>query len=106
MKKHTKEQLDDMSDEELFKLLDERSKELNECSRPLGRYHTKLYTATSDAISGNEFDIDKINKASEIGAENDKKVNDKIIDTMFKNDLKEPNLNVKNIKTHRSQWFD
>ena len=106
MGKHTKEQLDNMSDEELFKLLDERSNELNECSRPLGRYHTKLYTATSYFICGNEFDRDRIDKASEIGSENDKMVNDKIIDTMFKNDLKEPNLNVKNIKTHRSQCFD
>jgi hypothetical protein len=106
MEKHTKEQLDNMSDDELFKLLDERSKELNKYSRPLGRYHTKLYTATSEFISGNDFDRKKIDKASEIGAENDKMVNDKIIDTMFENDLQEPNLNVKNVKTHRSQWFD
>lgn len=104
--KPTNDELNNMSDEELFALLDKRSEELNKTTRPLGRYHSKLYTATSNFISGDGFDIEKIERASEIGAENDRLVNDKICDTMLENDFDEPDLNVKNIKTHRSQWFD
>jgi hypothetical protein len=51
-------------------------------------------------------DDDKLSKATEIGVENSKEVADKIQKTMDDNGLKPANLNVKNIKTHRSQWFD
>lgn len=101
-----KKNLDAMTDDELFKLLDERSKELNQTSRPLGKFHSKLFNTTSDFISGKDFDDHRLSIAREIGDENDKKVADKIQNTMDENGLKPANLNVKNIKTHRSQWFD
>lgn len=104
--KPTEEQLNNMSDEELFELLDKRSKELNENVMPLPQYHCKLYTVTSELISSDDLDSERLEKAREIGFENAKLVKDTIQDTMLKNGIKEPNLNVKNIKTHRSQWFD
>lgn len=76
MKKYTKQEIDNMSDDELFKMLDKRSAEL--MSRPLDKYHTKLYAATSGIINGNGFDRDVVDTASKIGLENENEINSKI----------------------------
>jgi hypothetical protein len=99
--------LDNMSDDDFFALLDKRHKELSEKSKPLNAHQCRLYTTISEMVSGNDdVDDDKLSKATEIGVENSKEVADKIQKTMDDNGLKPANLNVKNIKTHRSQWFD
>lgn len=106
MDKLTDEELNNLSDDELFELLDSRSKELNEYTRPIGSYEAKRYTAISSIISDGEMDVEKVRKSEEIGCENDKAVKDKITEFMLENDLEEPNKYVKNIKTNRYQWFD
>jgi hypothetical protein len=75
----TKEQLDNMSDDELFALLDKRTDELKEISKPLGVYQTKRYAAISKAVSGEELDDKTIQVATKIGKENYRKIMDKII---------------------------
>jgi len=77
--KPTKEQLDNMSDEELFTLLDKRTDELREISKPLGVYQTKRYAAISKAVSGEQLDDETIEMATKIGKENYRKIMDKII---------------------------
>ncbi len=53
-----------------------------------------------------DLDDDKLEKAREIGKDNEKKIDENITECMLKNNLDEPNKYVKNVKTHRSQWFD
>ena len=104
--KKTDEELKNMSDDELFALLDKRSSDLNEFSRPLDRFHTKRYTVISQLTTDGDLDDDKLEKAREIGKDNEKKIDENITECMLKNNLDEPNKYVKNVKTHRSQWFD
>ena len=104
--KITNDELNKMSDDELFALLDQRSEELNEFTRPLSQYQTKQYTAISSIINDGKLNDKQLETAKEIGKENDKLANDKITDTMIENNLHEPRKYVKNVKTHRSQWFD
>jgi hypothetical protein len=87
-------------------LLDKRSSDLNEFSRPLDRFHTKRYTVISQLTTDGDLDDDKLEKAREIGKDNEKKIDENITECMLKNNLDEPNKYVKNVKTHRSQWFD
>jgi len=60
-----------MSDDELFKLLDERASELSKTTKPLGQYQAKRYAAISTLMSGKELDDEIIDKARDIGKDNE-----------------------------------
>ena len=106
-----------LSDEELDKLgkenfdeflsyLYSKSEYLKSFTKPLGEYHTKRYAAATAAAQGMQLTSKELKVAKEIGKEGDIKNQQRIIDKMEELGLEEPDKNVKNVKTHRSQWFE
>lgn len=89
--------------------LDQKSKHLKTLTRPLSSYMSKRYSSISTMSQGKELSNEQIKKAGDIGKQNDKEEFDKIrerFEEMEKNDPKYKDEGIKNIKTHRSQWFD
>ena len=50
--------INNLSDEELFKLLDERANELKKYTKPLGDYHTKKFASIDAANRGSTIEED------------------------------------------------
>ena len=78
----TNEEIEKMSDDELFKYLDAKAAYLKQHTSPLSSYHTKRFASVSSAISNTEFDYDSVKK---IGEENDRLANEKFIKNKIKN---------------------
>jgi len=106
-----------LSDAELDKLgkedfdrfleyLDSKAEYLKQYTKPLGEYHTKRFAAATAASQGRGLTSKELKVAKEIGKEGDDINKQRIIDKMEEKGLVEPDKNVKNIKTHRSQWFE
>ena len=109
-----------LSDAELEKLsnddfdrfleyLDSKAEYLKQYTKPLSSYMTKRYSSISTVSQGKELSNEQIKKAGDIGKENDKAEFEKIrerFEEMEKNNPKYTDEGIKNIKTHRSQWFD
>ena len=106
-----------LSDAELDKLgkedfdrfleyLDSKAEYLKQYTKPLGEYHTKRFAAATAASQGRGLTSKELKVAKEIGKEGDDINKQRIIDKMEEKGLTEPDKNVKNIKTHRSQWFE
>lgn len=102
-KELTDTELSALDENEFFEYLDSKAKYLKQFTQPLGEYHTKQFMAMS---KGGELTTDDLKKAKEIGRKGDDFRAENIRQAMTKLDLKQPDLNVKNHKTHRSQWFD
>ena len=89
--------------------LDQKAEYLKEFTKPLSSYHTKRFASISAATQGKQLTDDELKKAGEIGKENERKAAEKIADRLEefeKNHPKYKDEGIKNIKTHRSQWFD
>lgn len=101
----TEEQINSLNDDELFEYLDSRAQYLKKYSRPLDTYHAKQFLA---ATKGGGITMDELKRAKEIGSIGDEAKMENIISAMEKlgNDPKLRDEGIKNIKTHRSQWFD
>ena len=106
-----------LSDAELDKLgkedfdrfleyLDSKADYLKQYTKPLGEYHTKRFAAATAASQGRGLTSKELKVAKEIGKEGDDINKQRIIDKMEEKGLTEPDKNVKNIKTNRSQWFE
>ena len=107
----------ELSDEELDKLgkedfdsflqyLDAKAKYLKQFTKPLGQYHTKRFAALDAVNRGEEVTTKLLKDAGKIGKEGEMEIQQRIIDKMEEKGWEEPDKRVKNIKTHRSQWFD
>ena len=89
--------------------LDQKAEYLKEFTKPPSSYHTKRFASISAATQGKQLTDDELKKAGEIGKENERKAAEKIADRLEefeKNHPKYKDEGIKNIKTHRSQWFD
>jgi len=89
--------------------LDQKTEYLKQFTKPLSSYHTKRYASIVAATQGKQLTDEELKKAGEIGKENERKAAEKIADRLVeyqKNDPKYNDEGIKNIKTHRSQWFD
>ena len=75
-------------------------------SKPLGKYHCKRFAALDAKMSGKEITTKLIKDAEKMGQIGDDIVQQRIIDKMNEKGWEEPDKMVKNVKTHRSQWFD
>lgn len=105
----TEEQMEALSQDEFFEYLDTKAEYLKQFTKPLSSYHTKRYASIAAAISGKQLTHDEFKTATKIGKENEQKAADEIADRLGeyeKNDPKYRDEGIKNIKTHRSQWFD
>lgn len=104
----TESQLDELGREDFdafLDYLDQKANHLKQFTRPLGTYQTKHYAALT---KGEALTTEELKKAKEIGKEGDEEKARKIAEAASKlgNDPKYRDPGVKNIKTHRSQWFD
>ena len=106
-----------LSDAELDKLgkddfdrfleyLDSKAEYLKQYTKPLGRYHTKRFAALDAVHQGKEVTKELLSKAAELGKVGELETQQRIIDKMEELGLEEPDKKVKNVKTHRSQWFE
>jgi len=86
--------------------LDSKAEYLKQFTKPLGQYHTKRFAAATAASQGRKLTDKELKVAKEIGKEGDDINQQRIIDKMNEKGLEEPDKNVKNVKTHRSQWFE
>lgn len=102
----TDEQLNQLSEDDFFEYLDSKSEYLNQFTKPLGEYHTKRFAGIAAAAEGRELTDNEFQSAKRIGKEGDGIAQKRIIDKMNEKGLEEPDKYVKNIKTHRSQWFE
>jgi len=102
----TEEQMEALSEDEFFEYLDTKAEYLKQFSKPLGEYHSKRYAAVTAAYQGRSLTEKEFQSAKKIGKEGDMINQQRIIEKMEEKDMKVPDKYVKNVKTHRSQWFD
>jgi len=102
----TDEQMSSLSEDDFFEYLDSKAEYLKQFTKPLGEYHTKQFSSISAKLSGKELTDEEFKVAKKIGKEGDSISKQRIIDKMSEKGLSEPDKQVKNIKTNRSQWFD
>lgn len=109
-----------LSDEELDKLgkedfdgfleyLDGKTEYMKQFTKPLSSYHTKRFAALDAANKGKKLTDKELKFAEEVGKKNEDEARAKIADRLEeyeKNHPKYRDEGIKNIKTHRSQWFD
>lgn len=102
----TDEQMESLSEDEFFEYLDTKAEYLKQFTKPLGEYHSKRYAAVTAAHQGRSLTEKEFQSAKKIGKEGDIINQQRIIEKMEEKDMKVPDKYVKNVKTHRSQWFD
>ena len=108
------EELDKIAEEDFDKFLeylDSKTAYLKQFSKPLSAYHLKRFAAQAKMEStGESLTTEEIKKLQKQGEKNDAESFDEQkhkewIDKKH-HMLKSGSMGVKNIKTHRSQWFD
>jgi len=111
-----------LTDEELDKLgkddfdgfleyLDGQAAYLKQFTKPLDPYHLKRYASQAKMeASGEALTTDEIKKLQKLGEQNTAKTDEEIEKDLEwkekRNEMLKKTFGVKNIKTHRSQWFD
>lgn len=101
----TDEEINSLDDDSLFEYLDSRAEFFKKFSRPLDTYHAKQFLA---ATKGGEVTAEELKRAKEIGSIGDEAKMENISSVMEKlgGDPKFKDEGIKNVKTHRSQWFE
>lgn len=102
----TEEEMEALSEEEFFEYLDTKAEYLKGFTKPLGEYHTKRYASLTASHLNRPMTDAEYKSAKRIGKEGDKENQQKIVDKMMEKGWEEPDKRVKNVKTHRSQWFE
>lgn len=99
----TENEINRLSDEDMFEYLDSKALYLKQFSRPLDTYHTKQFLS---ATKGGEISNEELKRAKEIGRAGDDVKIDEIVNTEVKlgGNPKFKDDTIK-VKTHRSQWF-
>ena len=106
------EQVDKLAKEDFDKFLeylDSQSEYLKKFTKPLSSYHTKRYASLNAAHQGKTISDDELKAAEKIGKKNEQEAAEKIADRLQEFEENHPKYKdegIKNIKTHRSQWFD
>lgn len=102
----TQSELDKLGDtdfEAFLDYLDQKAEYLKQFTKPLDTYHLKMYNAAAGNVDKINFkELKKLGKENEaIGFDKEKHLEwqEKKHDMLKK-------VGVKNVKTHRSQWFD
>lgn len=101
----TPNELNCLDEKEFFEYLDSRAQYLKQFTRPLDTYHAKTFAALTN---GGELSTEELRTAKEIGRIGDDAKYNAISEAAEKlgGDPKYKDEGIKNIKTHRSQWFD
>ena len=91
--------------------LDQKAEYLKQFTKPLDPYHLKRYAEqTKKETKGESLTTDEIKKLQKLGEENTK-MTDEELEKHLEWKEKEYEMlrkafGMKNVKTHRSQWFD
>jgi len=99
----TEEQINQLSEDDLFTYLDEKAACLRGKTIPLDEYHIKRFTAITN--KGMVTDAD-MKRAKKLGIKSEEARAEKIREAAKNIKVKKPDLYVKGHKTNRSQWFD
>ena len=104
----SEKELDALADanfDDFLDYLDQKAAYLKQFTRPLGSYETKHFAAWT---KGDALTTEELKKAKDIGKEGDEERARKIAEASSKlgDDPKFRDPGIKNVKTHRSQWFD
>lgn len=88
--------------------LDSKADYLKNFTKPLDTYHLKKFASLDATDKGESLNDDDLKKLNKLGRQNeeigfDKEKHHEMLKT--KNHILKSN-GVKNVKTHRSQWFD
>lgn len=101
----TDEQLKELSEDDFFDYIDGKAAHLKQFTQPLGQYHTKRFASIT---KGGELTSDELKKAKEFGKVGDDIRANAIAEAAkdLGEDPKFKDPGIKNLKTHRSQWFE
>lgn len=110
----TDEELDIIADndfDEFLDYLDQKSEYLKKFTKPLDPYHLKRFASqTKKETTGESLTTEELQKLQKLGEKNTIKSDEELekhAEWMEKrNEMLKETFGVKNIKTHRSQWFD
>lgn len=107
----SQEELDKLGNEDFdafLEYLDQKSEYLKKFTKPLDSFHLKKFASMDASDKGNALNDDDIKKLNKLGRKNEEvsfdKENHKDWISKKNNILK--NSGVKNLKTHRSQWYE
>jgi|APGre2960657444_1045066.scaffolds.fasta_scaffold93480_2 hypothetical protein len=101
----TETELNALDEKDFFEYLDSKAKYLKQFTRPLDTYHAKTFAALAN---GGNLSTEELQTAKEIGRIGDEAKHNAIAEATEKlgGDPKYKDEGIKNVKTHRSQWFD
>lgn len=101
----TQNELNALDEKDFFEYLDSKAKYLKQFTRPLDTYHAKTFAALAN---GGNLSSEELKTAKEIGRIGDEAKYSAIAEATEKlgGDPKFKDPEIKNVKTHRSQWFD
>ena len=107
----TEEELDKLGNEDFdsfLDYLDQKANYLKKFTKPLDTYHLKKFASLDATDKGEMLNDDDIARLNKLGRKNEEIGFDKEIhqDWIKKKNEVLKNTGVKNVKTHRSQWFD
>lgn len=104
----TEEQIESLSEDEFFEYIDSKAEYLKKFSKPLDTYHLKQFNAADMGVRGEEITMDDLKRIKKLGKENELSTFDAEQSLEWKEKKHEmlKRAGVKNVKTHRSQWFD
>lgn len=104
----TDEQLKELSEDDFFEYIDSKAEYLKQFTRPLESYHTKRFAGAGAAFEGRYITDAELEFAKKIGRENFNARMEREAKAAegLGGDPKYRDPGIKNIKTHRSQWFD
>jgi len=108
------EELDKLAEEDFDKFLeylDSKTAYLKQFTKPLDAYHLKRFAAnTLKAQKGEQLSVEEIKKLQKRGDENTKMTDEELEKHLEwkekEHEMLKKTFGIKNIKTHRSQWFD
>jgi hypothetical protein len=107
----TEEELDKLGNEDFdsfLDYLDQKANYLKKFTKPLNTHQLKKYASIDASIKGESLDDEDLKKLNKLGKKNEEIGFDK---EEYLNKVKKKHdvfksTGIKNVKTHRSQWFD
>jgi uncharacterized protein with von Willebrand factor type A (vWA) domain len=110
----SEKELDALADanfDDFLNYLDQKAAHLKQFTKPLDPYHLKRFASqTKLEITGEALTTEELRKLQKLGEENTKMTDEELekhLEWKEKEyDMLRRAFGMKNVKTHRSQWFD
>jgi hypothetical protein len=103
----TEEQMEALSEDAFLEYLDTKAEYLKQFTKPLDTYHIKQFNAADAGSRGVDLTMDDLKRMKKLGKQNEMvSFDSRSIEWKEKEEEMLKRTGVKNVKTHRSQWFD